>query len=80
MLMPKYVVAKLIYEGHYDYVIRLSTHEDKKQNYRRWFLSKKIYTLEQAKIFRNEKMRELEELGLRNLKRRGLTSQNIGMT
>tara|TARA_R110002110_G_scaffold76807_1_gene202068 strand:- start:22 stop:258 length:237 start_codon:yes stop_codon:yes gene_type:complete len=77
--MPKYVVAKLIYEGHYDYVVRLSTHEPKKQNFRRWFLSKKDYTLEQAKIFRNERMRELEELDLRNVKRRGLTSKNIGM-
>ena len=78
-LMPKKTVALLIYEGYFDWVIRLSTHELKKDNYRVWYLSKKEYNLDQAKIFRNERMRELEECKLRNQKRRGYTSLNIGM-
>lgn len=77
--MAKKVVAKLIYDGFFDWFIRLSTHEGGRNNYRVYYLSKKEYTLDEAKIFRNQKLKELEDLKLRNQKRQGYTSLNIGM-
>ena len=80
--MPKQVVAKYIYEGQYEYVIRLCTTDIDpitKQKYKRWFCPKKDYTLEQAKLFRNKTILELEKKGLRNVSRKMDNSQTIGM-
>lgn len=77
--MAKTTSARLIYQGSYDWLVRLATYEPERNNYRYWYLPKREYTLDEAKLFRNERMRELEELGLRNKKRAGLTSLNIGM-
>lgn len=75
--MVKRIEAKLIYGGHFDWLIRMAC-KNPPTNYKCWFLSKKEYTLEQAKDFRNERMRELEEAGLRKNGPRGFTTKNIG--
>ena len=40
---------------------------------------KKKYNLDETKIFKNQQLKELEDLKLRNQKRQGYTSLNIGM-
>ncbi len=75
--MGKLCAAKLIYEGHYEWVVRMSCIYPPK-NYKTWCLPRKEYTLDQAKDFRNERMRELEEAGLRKNGPRGLHSSTIG--
>lgn len=80
--MPKQVVAKYIYQGQYEFVIRLCTTKIDpitKQRYMRWFLPVKDYTLDEAKIYRNNLLVELEEKGWRNTKRKMENSKTIGM-
>ncbi len=76
--MGKLCAAKLIYEGHYEWVVRMSC-KCPPSNYKSWALQKKEYTLDQAKDFRNERMRELEEAGLRkDMRGRAFYSKTIG--
>jgi len=78
--MPKYTVAKYIYEGQFEYLIRLHCCDDSRvATYKTWYLSNKDYTLDQVKLFRNARMAELEELGLRGRIRKMTTSDTIGM-
>lgn len=74
-------VAKYIMEGHFEYMIRLHCKPiGCEQTYQRWYISKKDYTLEQAKLYRNARLAELEKNGLRGGCRKStLTSKTIGM-
>jgi len=78
--MPKYTVAKYIYEGTFEYMIRLHCRQAPgKATYKTWYLSNKDYTLNQVKLYRNARMAELEKVGLRGGCRKMLTSDTIGM-
>ena len=79
--MPKYTVAKYLYCGQFEYLIRLHINSKTLADptYRTWYLSKKDYTLDEAKLFRNARMAELEKLGLRGSGRQIEMSHTIGM-
>ena len=78
--MPKLVVARLIYEGQFEWVVRMTVKDggDRGYGYRRWMLPKKDYTLDGAKDFRNAKLLELEKSGERTLQKNGIHSTTVG--
>ena len=65
--MPKKTVAHYIYEGHMEWLLRIFIKPNGKSEYKQWYLSKKEWTLDQVKIFRNKTCKEYEESGLRDV-------------
>jgi len=81
--MPKQTVAHYIYEGHMEWLLRIFIKPNGKPEYKQWYLSKKDWTLDQVKIFRNKTCKEYEECGLRDVGpcRRGgrIPADKLGM-
>ncbi|CAI8391211.1 MAG: Uncharacterised protein [Owenweeksia sp. TMED14] len=85
--MPKYVISPLIYEGHYEYILRinLKSHargqldESVKQIFSRgqfyvlYEYEKKDFALEQVEAERNRLVSMYQELGFRGGKSRRFT-------
>ena len=81
--MPKKTVAHYIYEGHMEWLLRIFIKPNGKSEYKQWYLSKKEWTLDQVKLFRNKTCKEYEECGWRDVGscRRGgrIPSHKLGM-
>tara|TARA_R110000787_G_scaffold95808_2_gene198972 strand:+ start:673 stop:930 length:258 start_codon:yes stop_codon:yes gene_type:complete len=64
--MPKYVVSKLIYMGHYEYIIRIQiSPPGEKSTYSQTSYNKKNYSFEDVCKIRNRLLAEYESKGWR---------------
>lgn len=64
--MPKYIAAKLIYEGMYEYLIRIQlSKKGRDPYYTSTSYNKKNYSLEDVMKIRNKLLKEYEADGLR---------------
>ena len=87
--MPKTVVSPLIYEGHFEWILRFALNKKAKadhpecagfqvhQNYIYYSnaYSKKEYTLDDMKKIRNDVVKKYEDLGLRRKKSKWNTTK-----
>lgn len=87
--MPKTVISPLIYEGHFEYVLRFALNKQAKadhpecagfkvhQNYIYFqkAYSKKEYTLDEMKKIRNDVVKKYEDLGMRRKKSKWNTTK-----
>lgn len=77
--MPKYTVSKLMYGGHFDWVIRIQLHpKGEDAYYVQESFPKKEYTFEQVALIRNKMLAKYEEQGLRKMTG-GYNSKTIGI-
>lgn len=79
--MPKKTVAHYIYEGHLEWLLRIFI-KNPKPTYKQWYLSKKEWTLDDVKLYRNKLCKQYEEDGLRDTgpKKGGrIRAEDLGM-